>query len=216
MISYVLRSLMLWMTALLLVAVSPVTIAPLLVTQANAESVLVFDAARNKWVRKEGEKARPGFGVYGKSPVPREVVQFEGNYKAGTIIIDTGEKRLYRVEGDGKATRYGIGVGREGFEWSGKERISRKAEWPSWTPPAEMRKREAANGVILPARMEGGVENPLGARALYLGNTLYRIHGTNQPWTIGQAVSSGCIRLTNEDVIHLYERARIGDQVVVR
>ncbi len=183
---------------------------------AEAESVLVFDAARNKWVRKEGKKVRPGFGVYGKSPVERELVPFEGSYKAGTIIIDTGAKRLYRVEGDGKAMRYGSGGGREGFIWKGKQRISRKAEWPSWTPPAEMRQREAARGVTLPVRMEGGVENPLGARALYLGNTLYRIHGTNQPWTIGQAVSSGCIRLTNEDVVHLYQQVRIGDLVIVK
>ncbi|MCX2724087.1 L,D-transpeptidase [Roseibium sp. DSM 29163] len=183
---------------------------------AQAESVLVFDPARNAWVRKEGEKVRPGFGVYGKSPVEREVVAIDGSYRAGTIIIDTAERRLYRVEGDGKATRYGIGVGREGFAWKGKETISRKAEWPSWTPPAEMRQREAARGVTLPARMEGGIENPLGARALYLGNTLYRIHGTNQPWTIGQAVSSGCIRLTNEDVVHLYSNVRVGDLVIVR
>lgn len=183
---------------------------------AQAESLLVFDPARNSWVRKEGERPRPGFGVYGKSPVEREVVAFDGNHKAGTVIIDTAERRLYRVEGDGKATRYGIGVGREGFAWKGQERISRKAEWPSWTPPAEMRRREAANGVTLPARMDGGIENPLGARALYLGKTLYRIHGTNQPWTIGQAVSSGCIRLTNEDVVHLYDNVRVGDLVIVR
>ncbi len=216
MIGSIMRSLVACMLAPLVFAILPVAIDPFAPTQVHAETVLVFDAARNKWIRKEGEKTRPGFGIYGKSPVPREVVSFEDNYKAGTIIIDTGEKRLYRVEGNGKATRYGIGVGREGFEWAGKERISRKAEWPSWTPPAEMRKREAANGVILPTRMEGGVENPLGARALYLGSSLYRIHGTNQPWTIGKAVSSGCIRLTNEDVIHLYERARVGDLVVVR
>ncbi|WP_305988995.1 L,D-transpeptidase [Roseibium sp. MMSF_3544] len=181
---------------------------------AQAETVLVFDPAKNKWVRKEGKKPRPGFG--GKAPVEREIVAYQSDYKPGTIIIDTKERRLYRVEDAGSATRYGIGVGREGFSWKGSERITRKAEWPSWTPPAEMRKREAAKGRILPVRMDGGIENPLGARALYLGNTLYRIHGTNQPWTIGQAVSSGCIRMTNEDVVHLYNNARVGDLVVVR
>ncbi len=199
----------------LLVAL-PVNFSLVVPMTAKAESVLVFDPARNAWVRKEGKKARPGFGVYGKSPVERKLVPLEGNYKAGTIIIDTAEKRLYRVEGGGMAMQYGIGVGREGFTWKGKQHISRKAEWPSWTPPAEMRQREAARGVILPTRMEGGIENPLGARALYLGNTLYRIHGTNQPWTIGQAVSSGCIRLTNDDIVHLYSQTRIGDLVIVK
>ncbi|MES0885235.1 L,D-transpeptidase [Roseibium sp. SCP14] len=185
-------------------------------TPAQAESVLIFDPAKNKWIRKKGNKPRPGFGIKGKAPVERTLVSYQSSYRPGTIVIDTGARRLYRIEGDGKATKYGIGVGREGFSWKGKEKITRKAEWPSWTPPAEMRKREAAKGRVLPARMEGGIANPLGARALYLGNTLYRIHGTNQPWTIGQAVSSGCIRLTNEDVVHLYERARVGDLVVVK
>jgi lipoprotein-anchoring transpeptidase ErfK/SrfK len=184
--------------------------------EARAESVLVFDPARNAWVRKEGKKSRPGFGIKGKAPVPRELVSFPGDHRKGTIVINTTEKRLYRMEGDGMAMRYGIGVGREGFAWKGQERVTRKAEWPSWTPPAEMRRREKAKGRNLPARMEGGVENPLGARALYLGNTLYRIHGTNQPWTIGQAVSSGCIRLINEDIVHLFDNTRVGDLVIVQ
>ena len=113
--------------------------------------------------------------------------------------------------GNGRAIRYGIGVGRSGFKWSGQEKISRKAEWPAWRPPAEMRAREPD----LPEYMPGGEDNPLGARALYLGNTLYRIHGTAQPWTIGTSVSSGCIRLTNENVIDLYNRTKVGAKVVV-
>jgi lipoprotein-anchoring transpeptidase ErfK/SrfK len=114
------------------------------------------------------------------------------------------------------ARRYGVGVGREGFEWSGTNKISRKAEWPDWRPPAEMRERERKKGKKLPIVMAGGPGNPLGARALYLGDTLYRIHGTNQPHTIGMAVSSGCIRMRNEDVMDLYERVGVGTKVIVR
>jgi lipoprotein-anchoring transpeptidase ErfK/SrfK len=141
----------------------------------------------------------------------RTEVSFETDEKPGTVIIRTAEKRLYLVLPDGKALRYGIGVGRDGFRWSGVERVTRKAEWPGWTPPPEMRKREPH----LPVYMEGGPDNPLGARALYLGSTIYRIHGTAQPWTIGMNVSSGCIRLQNEDVIHLYERVKVGAKVIV-
>jgi lipoprotein-anchoring transpeptidase ErfK/SrfK len=130
-------------------------------------------------------------------------------------MIDTNSRFLYLVTGNGKARRYGVGVGKEGFEWSGTERVSRKAEWPSWRPPAEMIAREREKGRELPAFMEGGPANPLGARAIYLGDTLYRIHGTNQPWTIGQAVSSGCIRMRNEDVMDLYERVKNGAKVIV-
>ncbi|MCP4320002.1 MAG: L,D-transpeptidase [Hyphomicrobiales bacterium] len=151
-----------------------------------------------------------------KSPIPRRVVRFKENYPAGTIIIDTSDRRLYQVLGNGKAMRYGIGVGRDGFTWQGKNRVSRKAEWPGWTPPAVMRRREAAKGRILPAYMKGGPNNPLGARAMYIGSTIYRIHGTNQPWTIGKAMSSGCIRMANDDVRHLYEHVDIGTRVVVR
>lgn len=147
-----------------------------------------------------------------KSAIPRETIAYETKYKPGTIIIETSERRLYYVLDGGKAIRYGVGVGREGFQWSGQHPISRKAEWPGWTPPAAMRKRVPG----LPAFMPGGPNNPLGARALYIGATLYRIHGTSEPWTIGQAVSSGCIRLTNEDVIDLYDRVRVGALVVVR
>ncbi|MEM9330148.1 MAG: L,D-transpeptidase [Pseudomonadota bacterium] len=144
-----------------------------------------------------------------------QTVRFASDQKPGTIIIDTNTKYLYLILDDGKARRYGVGVGKEGFEWTGSEKISRKAEWPSWRPPQEMIARERAKGRELPAFMEGGPANPMGARALYLGSTLYRIHGTNQPWTIGQAVSSGCIRMRNEDVMDLYERAKVGAKVIV-
>ncbi|EEZ12896.1 ErfK/YbiS/YcfS/YnhG family protein, partial [Brucella melitensis bv. 1 str. Rev.1] len=139
-----------------------------------------------------------------------------GKEKPGTIVIDTASRFLYLVQADGKARRYGVGVGKQGFSWKGTQRISRKAEWPTWTPPSEMIARERKKGRFLPARMDGGINNPLGARALYLGSTLYRIHGTNQPWTIGKAMSSGCIRMRNEDVTDLYERTPVGTRVVVR
>ncbi|MHC1548653.1 L,D-transpeptidase family protein [Phyllobacterium sp. K27] len=149
------------------------------------------------------------------SPITRKSVSFPSKYSAGTIVIRTGERRLYHVTSAGRATAYGIGVGRSGFTWSGSNRISRKAEWPGWTPPARMRAREAKKGRILPAYMPGGPNNPLGARALYIGSTIYRIHGTNQPWTIGRAMSSGCIRMANDDVKHLYAKVGIGTRVVV-
>jgi lipoprotein-anchoring transpeptidase ErfK/SrfK len=138
-------------------------------------------------------------------------VAYAGPHKAGTVVIDTPNKFLYLVEGDGRARRYGIGVGRPGFEWAGVKAITRKAEWPDWRPPAEMLKRRPD----LPRYMAGGPENPMGARGLYLGSSLYRIHGTNEPHTIGQAVSSGCIRMRNEDVTDLYERVRVGTRVIV-
>jgi lipoprotein-anchoring transpeptidase ErfK/SrfK len=143
--------------------------------------------------------------------IPREVVNFNGRYGPGTIIISTGERRLYYVLGNGQAIRYGVGVGRPGFEWSGSRYISYKREWPDWTPPAQMLRRRPD----LPRHMQGGLSNPLGARAMYLSGTLYRIHGSNEPETIGQAVSSGCIRMTNDDVVDLYNRVRVGTRVVV-
>ena len=143
--------------------------------------------------------------------IPREVVSYDTKHRPGTIVINTTERRLYYVLPDGKAVRYGVGVGRPGFEWGGAQTITRKAEWPTWTPPAQMLKRRPD----LPRFMPGGPENPMGARALYLGSTLYRIHGSNEPETIGQAVSSGCIRMLNDDVIDLYERAKVGTRVVV-
>lgn len=143
-------------------------------------------------------------------------VAYDGGEPAGTIIIDTRENFLYLVEGGGLARRYGVGTGKPGFEWAGTHTVTRKAEWPDWRPPSEMISRERARGRVLPAHVPGGPDNPLGARALYLGSTLYRIHGTNQPWTIGSAVSSGCIRMRNEDVVELYERVPVGARVVVR
>lgn len=142
----------------------------------------------------------------------RQEVAYAGTEAPGTIVIDTPNKFLYLVQGDGTALRYGIGVGREGFAWSGTQRITRIAEWPTWTPPAEMIGRQP----YLPRWMAGGEGNPMGARGLYLGNTLYRIHGSNEPHTIGTAVSSGCIRMLNDDVIDLASRVRVGTVVVVR
>jgi lipoprotein-anchoring transpeptidase ErfK/SrfK len=140
-----------------------------------------------------------------------QVVDYAGSHGVGTIVIDTPNKFMYLVEGNGKARRYGIGVGRPGFEWAGVKTITRKAEWPDWRPPPEMIKRRPD----LPRYMAGGPENPMGARGLYLGSSLYRIHGTNEPHTIGQAVSSGCIRMRNEDVTDLYGRVRVGTKVIV-
>jgi lipoprotein-anchoring transpeptidase ErfK/SrfK len=141
----------------------------------------------------------------------RQVVPFRTDERVGTIVVDTEHHFLYLVLGEGKALRYGIGVARDGFEWSGIHNLTNKREWPGWTPPAEMKKRRPD----LPNFMPGGPENPLGARALYIGSTLYRIHGTNEPWTIGGNVSSGCIRMVNDDVIDLYERVRVGAKVIV-
>jgi lipoprotein-anchoring transpeptidase ErfK/SrfK len=144
-----------------------------------------------------------------------QTVAYDTAEKPGTIVIDTNNRFLYLVQDGGQAMRYGVGVGKPGFEWAGEHKVTRKAEWPSWVPPKEMISREAAKGHYLPARMDGGPENPLGARAMYLGSTLYRIHGTNAPWTIGSAVSSGCIRMRNEDVTDLYGRVDVGTKVIV-
>jgi len=152
------------------------------------------------------------FGFGGGSPVARSTVSFPGNHRPGTIVIRTKERRLYLVIGNGQALSYGIGVGRDGFGWSGVMRVSAKREWPDWTPPEQMLRRRPD----LPRHMPGGPDNPLGARALYLGSSLYRIHGSNEPETIGQAVSSGCFRLTNADVIDLYNRVPVGATVIVQ
>jgi len=141
----------------------------------------------------------------------RQEVAYNGPERPGTVIINTRERLLYHVQANGRAMRYGIGVGRPGFTWAGTHTITNMREWPDWRPPPEMLRRQPH----LPRYMPGGPDNPLGARAMYLGSTLYRIHGSNEPWTIGQAVSSGCIRMRNEDVIHLYERVRVGTRVVV-
>jgi lipoprotein-anchoring transpeptidase ErfK/SrfK len=169
---------------------------------------LYYNPDTNRW--EERVVTSNGRGHY--TPIPRTQVSYDGKYKSGTIIVETSDRRVSLVLPGGEALRYGIGVGRDGFRWSGQHSITRKAEWPGWTPPAEMRRRVPD----LPAYMPGGPDNPLGARALYIGSTLYRIHGTSEPWTIGQAVSSGCIRLTNEDIIDLYDRVKVGSLVVVR
>ncbi len=174
-----------------------------------ATAARVYSPELNAWVE---EGSIPAHVPRAGSPIRKQNVDYETNYKPGTIVVETGERRLYLVMEDGKALRYGIGVGREGFTWSGTHRVTRKAEWPGWTPPPAMRKRVPD----LPAYMPGGPENPLGARALYIGSTLYRLHGTSEPWSIGQAVSSGCIRLTNDDVIDLYDRVQVGALVVVK
>ncbi len=152
-----------------------------------------------------------GGGQPQQSSIPRETVSYSGGQAPGTVIISTKERRLYYVLPGGQAVKYGVGVGRPGFEWSGTKTVSNKKEWPAWTPPPQMLKRRPD----LPRHMEGGPSNPLGARAMYLGSSLYRIHGSNEPDTIGQAVSSGCIRMTNEDVTDLFERVKIGTKVTV-
>jgi lipoprotein-anchoring transpeptidase ErfK/SrfK len=154
---------------------------------------------------------RTPFGfIYGI--IHREIVDYSTTQAAGTIVISSGQRRLYYVLGGGKAIRYAIAVGMEGYGWSGVNTITAKREWPDWTPTPDERKRFPD----LPAHMAGGPDNPLGARALYLGDTLYRIHGTNEPWKLGGGVSSGCIRMSNDDIIDLYNRAKIGATVIVQ
>ncbi len=164
----------------------------------------------------------PVVDVASKQPKPefmRKKVRLDTREAPGTIIIDTNTKYLYYVEGNNRATRYGVGVGRDGFGWGGEVKIGRKAEWPDWRPPATMIRREAAKGRKIPHYVKGGINNPLGARAMYLykggRDTIFRIHGTNQPWTIGLNMSSGCIRMMNKDVEHLYSRAPVGTKVIV-
>ncbi len=149
--------------------------------------------------------------LFQQQAIPREVVPFRGSYEPGTIVVSTSKRRLYYVLGGGQAIQYGVGVGREGFSWSGTKTVTMKKEWPDWRPPAQMLRRRPD----LPRYMAGGMDNPLGARALYLGSSLFRIHGSNEPDTIGAAVSSGCIRMTNRDVTDLYDRVKVGTKVVV-
>jgi lipoprotein-anchoring transpeptidase ErfK/SrfK len=150
------------------------------------------------------------------SPIARKLIAFDTSVAPGTIIIDNSDRRLYHVISKGLAVEYGVAIGREGFGWTGTEVVSGKTEWPTWFPPQEMRDREAKKGHILPEKMEGGIDNPLGARAMYLGSTQFRIHGTNQPNSIGKAASSGCFRMANEDVEHLYASVTIGTKVIIR
>ena len=181
-------------------------------TAQAAQRFFLFDRLDSLSDAKPRSEVRLKSGKVKLAPqFRRQIVAYAGNQKPGTIIVNTGEKFLYLVLPNGKAMRYGIGTARDGFEWSGSHKVTRKAEWPGWTPPPEMRKRQPN----LPAHMPGGINNPLGARAIYIGSTLYRIHGTNEPWTIGQNVSSGCIRMVNADVEDLYERVKIGAKVIV-
>ncbi|WP_108514280.1 L,D-transpeptidase [Bradyrhizobium algeriense] len=191
-----------------LVLVSAVFLTPLVISSANAQTLGYPSNQPNGYPADEviasDEGATP-------ERLRRAVVAFGTTEEPGTIIIDTGNTTLYYVLGQGRAIRYGVGVGREGFTWSGVQTISRKAEWPDWHPPAQMIARQP----YLPRFMAGGPGNPLGARAMYLGTSQYRIHGTNDPSTIGKFVSSGCVRLTNEDVIDLFSRVDVGTKVVV-
>ena len=173
---------------------------------APADAARVFNFDTNRWEETPARLANNR-----KSAIPRTIINYQTNLAVGSIVVETNERRAYFVLPGGKAIRYGIGVGRDGFTWRGRHRLTRKAEWPGWTPPQAMRKRQPG----LPAYMPGGPDNPLGARALYIGSTLYRLHGTSEPWTIGHAVSSGCIRLTNEDIIDLYNRVKVGALIVV-
>jgi len=168
-----------------------------------------FDTSTKRWVTYQA--SREEMRERHRMKFARAVVRFVSSEPPGTIVVDTKARYLYFLNGDGTAIRYGIGVGREGFTWAGIEPVTRKAKWPDWTPPAEMREREP----WLPEWMPGGPDNPMGARALYLGNTLYRIHGTTEDESIGYAVSSGCIRMLNADIEDLYERVETGAEVIV-
>ncbi|MBA2703357.1 MAG: L,D-transpeptidase [Blastocatellia bacterium] len=149
--------------------------------------------------------------LFREQAIPRRVVPWHRGYGPGTVVVSTNERRLYYVLPGGEAIRYGVGVGREGFTWSGTKTVTMKHEWPDWTPPPQMLKRRPD----LPRHMPGGMDNPLGARAIHLGSSMYRIHGSNEPDTIGAAVSSGCIRMTNRDVVDLFDRVKVGTKVVV-
>ncbi|HEY6993077.1 MAG TPA: L,D-transpeptidase [Xanthobacteraceae bacterium] len=174
--------------------------------------VSVTPAAANPYDQYVRGSGRSFFATLFGPSTARTVVSYTGNQKPGTIVISTAQRRLYLVLGNGQALSYAIGVGRDGFSWSGVTQISAKREWPDWTPPDQMLRRRPD----LPRHMAGGIDNPLGARAMYLGSSLYRIHGSNEPDSIGTATSSGCIRLTNEDVIDLYNRVRVGTPVIVQ
>jgi len=202
-----------------LILAGALLLAPALLSSAASAQVLGYAAASQGSFPSDSiiALAQPALSDEGDGSgvVPerlrRAVIAFDTREAPGTVIIDTGNTALYYVLGQGRAVRYGVGVGREGFTWSGVQTISRKAEWPDWHPPAEMIARQP----YLPRFMAGGPGNPLGARAMYLGSSAYRIHGTNDPSTIGRFVSSGCIRLTNEDVADLFSRVDVGTRVVV-
>jgi lipoprotein-anchoring transpeptidase ErfK/SrfK len=195
------------MTSIKLTTAALISVAALSCSAAQAQSRL----ASNMPQYAPTEQATPDMDAQLDPSLQRQVVNYASNEAPGTVIIDTPHTYLYFVLGNGQAIRYGIGVGRQGFTWSGVEHVARKAEWPDWYPPAEMIARQP----YLPRVTAGGPGNPLGARAMYLGGTEYRIHGTNDPTTIGKDVSSGCIRLTNEDVEDLYNRVQVGAKVIV-
>lgn len=196
-----------------------------IVSHAPVQARQTYPAAPRPLRQQEPVQLRPAIEQAAMMPARKsasiapqflpQMVQYQTKEKPGTLVIDTNNRFLYLVADNGMARRYGVGVGKPGFEWAGEHRVTRKAEWPEWIPPQEMIEREAAKGHYLPAKMQGGPENPLGARAMYLGSTLYRIHGTNAPWTIGYGVSSGCIRMRNEDVTDLYGRVPVGTKVIV-
>jgi lipoprotein-anchoring transpeptidase ErfK/SrfK len=199
-----------------LIFAAALLLAPALTATGASAQVLGYAAAPQNAFPSDGMTLNtPDDEVSDSSVVPerlrRAVIAYDTHEAPGTIVIDTGHTTLYYVLGQGRAVRYGVGVGREGFTWSGVQTISRKAEWPDWHPPTEMIARQP----YLPRFMAGGPGNPLGARAMYLGSSVYRIHGTNDPSTIGKFVSSGCIRLTNEDVTDLFSRVDVGTKVVV-
>ncbi|MFN4126864.1 L,D-transpeptidase [Pannonibacter indicus] len=195
-------------------AVAGIALSVFSAVPASAYDSTYYDPVTRQWLEM---KLTPEVAAkIARREYKRKMVDYRGPEAPGTIIVDTAERRLYHVLGNGKAMRYGIGVGRDGFTWKGEEKITRKAEWPGWTPPPEMIARERKKGRKLPAFMAGGPQNPMGARALYLGNTVYRIHGTNEDWSIGQAVSSGCFRMWNDDVEHLYSEVSVGAKVVIR
>jgi len=176
---------------------------------ANAQ----FDNDHQQMLRGGSPRAKNyNFFGFGGSDATRTSVNYSSRERPGTIIINTAERILYLVQDSSNALRYSIGVGRPGFQWKGTHRVTAKKEWPTWTPPPQMRARQHG----LPVQMAGGEDNPLGARAMYLGSTLYRIHGSNDPDSIGQAESSGCFRMTNDDVKDLYERVAVGTTVIVR
>lgn len=189
---------------------------PRLLSRVVAAAALVMLASMPSYAQQQDPGDEPGLIADDGYVLPpewqKQMVYFRTTEAPGTIIVQTSERYLYLVQGNNRALRYGIGVGREGFTWQGLLKISRKAEWPDWVPPPEMIQRQP----YLPRFMAGGPGNPLGARAMYLGSTVYRIHGTNRPDTIGTAISSGCFRLVNADVMDLYDRVPVGTKVVVR
>ena len=196
----------------LMMAFSAVFVMTMTATFAGLQPAVARSATETMDIGDEPGRISSDEATITNGPFARQVVFFRSNEAPGTLVVHTSERFIYVVLGNSRALRYGLGVGREGFQWSGLVKISRKAEWPDWTPPPEMIARQP----YLPRFMAGGPGNPMGARALYLGSTIYRIHGTNQPETIGHAVSSGCFRLANGDVIDLFDRVPVGTKVIIR